>query len=141
MNKKVLAILSIIVISLLTISAAPAKTYANSGYMERFNKLKKKCNKKFKYNGPQQEMNHESLEEFKLWDKELNYVYNDIYGKLNQEDQKELKKSELAWIKKRDKKAAEKSSEFEGGTMYPLVYNDILIKLTKKRIKWLIKNY
>ncbi len=141
MNKKVLAILSIIVISLLTISAAPAKTYANSGYMERFNKLKKKCNKKFKYNGPQQEMNRESLEEFKLWDKELNYVYNDIYGKLNQEDQKELKKSELAWIKKRDKKAAEKSSEFEGGTMYPLVYNDILIKLTKKRIKWLIKNY
>ena len=105
MNKKVLAILSIIVISLLTISAAPAKTYANSGYMERFNKLKKKCNKKFKYNGPQQEMNHESLEEFKLWDKELNYVYNDIYGKLNQEDQKELKKSELAWIKKRDKKS------------------------------------
>lgn len=141
MNKKVLAILSIIVISLLTISVAPAKTYANSGYMERFNKLKKKCNKKFKYNGPQQEMNRESLEEFKLWDKELNYVYNDIYGKLNQEEQKELKKSELAWIKKRDKKAAEKSSEFEGGTMYPLVYNDILIKLTKKRIKWLIKNY
>lgn len=141
MNKKVLVIISITIISLLTISVAPAKAYASSVYMERFNKLKKKCKKKFKYNGTQQEMNHEALEEFKLWDNELNYIYNDIYGNLDQKDQKKLKKSELAWIKKRDKKAIEKSSDCEGGSIYPLVYNDILIRLTKRRIKWLIKNY
>ena len=140
-QKKLLTIISLIIFSFLVTAATPVQATTGSVYLKRYKKLEKKCKKLFKYDGPQQEMNRESAEEYKLWDKELNYVYKKIYSKLTSEQQKKLKKSELAWIKTRDKKAKKSASEFDGGTMYPLVYNVTLTTLTKKRIKWLIKNY
>lgn len=140
-KKTLLTIISLIIFSFFVTTATPVKATTGSVYLKRYKKLEKKCKKLFKYNGSQQEMNQESAEEYKLWDKELNYVYKKIYSKLTPEQQKKLKKSELVWIKTRDKKAKKSASEFEGGTMYPLVYNGTLTTLTKKRIKWLIKNY
>lgn len=143
-NIKILFILSIMVISLLAgnVTAVTAVTAGTgSVYMERYKKLEKKCKKKFKYDAPQLVMNRQSAKEYKLWDKELNYVYKKIYSKLNTSKKEELKKSEIAWIKKRDKKAEKSASEFERGSMYPQVYNGKLVQLTKKRIKWIINNY
>ena len=140
-KRKILAVLSIIIFSMLVTTVVSVRAETGSSYLSRYKKLEKKCKKKFKYNGSQQEMNYESAEEYKLWDKELNYVYKDIYNKLTESNQKELKKSELAWIKKRDKKAEKSASEVKGGSMYPLLYNGAMTKLTKQRIKWLIKKY
>ncbi|RKI42610.1 DUF1311 domain-containing protein [bacterium D16-51] len=140
-RKKLLTVISLIIFSFLVTTAAPVHATTGSVYLKRYKNLEKQCKKLFKYDGSQQEMNQESAKEYKLWDKELNYVYKEIYSKLTPNQQKKLKKSELEWIKARDKKAKKSASEFEGGTMYPLIYNETLINLTKKRIKWLIKNY
>lgn len=143
MTRKMAAILSVIIFSVLITAVVPVPVSAETGasYMSRYKKLEKKCKKKFNYDAPQQEMNRDAAEEYKLWDRELNYVYKSIYSELSAEQQKELKKSELAWIKKRDKKAEKSASEMEGGTLYPQVYYGAMTNLTKKRIKWLIRNY
>ena len=140
-RRKVLAVLSVIIFSMFVTAVVPVRAATDSSYLSRYKKLERKCKKKFKYNAPQQVMNRESAEEYQLWDKELNYVYKSIYSKLTVARQKELKKSELAWRKKRDRKAKKSAGEMEGGTLYPLIYNNTMTKLTKQRIKWLIEKY
>lgn len=110
-------------------------------YTKRYKKLEKKCKEKYTYDAPQQTMNLESYEEYKLWDKELNTAYQDVYKRLSASAQKKLKKSEQKWIRKKEKKAEKEAKWCEGGSMYAMVYNRNLTGLTKKRIKWLIKNY
>ena len=110
-------------------------------YTKRYKKLEKKCKEKYTYDAPQTQMNIEAYEEYGLWDKELNTAYQDVYKRLSAKEQKKLKKSEQKWIKKKEKKAKKEAKWCEGGSMYPMVYAGNLTALTKKRIKWLIKNY
>ena len=117
------------------------KSELGKKYTKRYNKLKKKCKKKFTYNAPQQEMNRQAHEEYLLWDDELNYVYKDIYKRMSTKEKNKLKKSEIKWIKKRDKKAEDEAAENLGGTIYPLIYNGSLTDSTKARIRWLIRTY
>lgn len=118
-----------------------AESTAKQEYTRRYKKLNKKCKKKFPNDLPQVQMNLNASEEYELWDKELNYIYNDIFQKLDDSQKKELTASELKWIKKKEKKAEIDASENEGGSIYPLVYYGSLTRSTKKRIRWLIKNY
>ena len=110
-------------------------------YTKRYQKLLKKCKKQFKYDGSQAEMNQNAADEYELWDKELNVAYKEVYKSLNAAKQKELKKSERNWIRKKEKQARKDASDWEGGSGYPCVYYGSLTSLTKKRIKWLIGNY
>lgn len=114
---------------------------ASNKYMKRYQKLEKKCEKLFQYDGTQTEMNQDSYKEYKLWDKELNYVYKEAKKKITSTEYKALQASERRWIVKRDKKAEQESAQYEGGTMQPLIYNNTMTTMTKKRIKWMIKNY
>ena len=124
-----------------TFDQVRAEGTAKQEYTERYKKLNKKCKKKFEWDLPQQEMNQNAYKEYCLWDDELNYIYNDIFPKLNDEQKKELTASELKWIEKKEKKAKVEASTNEGGSLYPLIYYTTLTRLTKKRIRWLIENY
>ncbi len=110
-------------------------------YTKRYNALEQKCQKKFKYDGTQWEMNIDSLTEYKLWNKELNYVYKSVIKTLNGSEAKKLEASEKRWKKQRKKKATKAAAVYEGGSMQPLEFNFNMIAHTKKRIKWLIKKY
>ena len=110
-------------------------------YIQRYNDLKQKCKNKFQYDGSQFDMNVDSYAEYKLWNKELNYVYNSIIKTLSNSEAKKLEASEKKWKKQRKKKATEDSAFCEGGTLHPLEYNSSMTAQTKKRIKWLVKNY
>ena len=114
---------------------------SKSSYLKSYKKLEKKCKKKFTYSGSQAEMNKESYEEYKLWDKELNKDYKKITKTLSKKKLKKLVTSERKWIKKRDKTAKEDAAGWEGGSGYTMAYNISLIEQTKSRIKWLIKYY
>ena len=132
--------------ALLSVAVSPVTSSASDSalkkkYTRRYNKLKKKCKKKFTYNAPQVEMNRQSYEEYTLWDEELNYVYKDIYKRLDSKGKSKLKKSEIKWIKKKEKRAEDEAAENIGGSIYPLIYNGSLIQSTKARIRWLIRKY
>lgn len=118
-----------------------AESTAQQEYTKRYKKLNKKCKKKFPTDLPQVQLNMNAEEEYRLWDDELNYVYNDIMPKLSDDQKKQLTASELKWIKKKEKQAKQDASINEGGSIYPLVYYNSLTRSTKKRIRWLIKNY
>ena len=109
--------------------------------MKRYKSLTKKCKKKYKYNGSQLEMNQDSYKEYTVWDKELNRVYQEVRKHLSDGSKKKLKKSQLKWIKKRDKAAKTATTEWKGGSAETMIYNVALTKETKKRIRYLIKNY
>lgn len=122
--------------------AVPMQSMAKkSTYTARYKKLEKKCRKLFKYDGSQSEMTRDANEEYVLWDKELNYVYKKAMKKASKSQKNTLKSSERKWIKKRDRVAKEESKDWEGGSGYPMIYSGSLTQSTKKRIKWIIKNY
>ena len=114
-------------------------------YTKRYKKLEKKCKKLFNYYddpyASQATINQEAADEFKLWDKELNYQYKGIYKALSASKKKELKSRQIKWIQKKEKEAKADAAENEGGSLAPLLYYSSLRDSTKKRIKWLIKNY
>ena len=110
MNMKSHKVLSIILASAVMftgINFSAVKTYAGTklSYTKSYNKLEKKCKKKFTYSSSQYEMNKDSGEEYKLWNKELNKDYNKIKKAMPNNKVKKLVASELKWIKKRDKTA------------------------------------
>lgn len=136
-----IALAAIFMLSGISISTATTYAATRSSYRNSYKKLEKKCKKKFTYSGSQFEINKESGEEYKLWDKELNRDYNKIKKTLSDNKRKKLVTSELRWIKKRDKKAQKGAEGWKGGSGYIMTYNFSLIHQTKSRIKWLIKNY
>lgn len=146
MNMKSHKVLSIILASAVMftgINFSAVKTYTGTklSYTKSYNKLEKKCKKKFTYSSSQYEMNKDSGEEYKLWNKELNKDYNKIKKAMPNNKVKKLVASELKWIKKRDKTAKKAAADWKGGSGYTMIYNLSLTKQTKSRIKWLIKNY
>ncbi|HZS48610.1 MAG TPA: lysozyme inhibitor LprI family protein [Blastocatellia bacterium] len=83
----------------------------------------------------QVEMNNCAEREFKAADAQLNKVYNQVMTKLEGEHKTKLKEAELAWIKYRDTNCDCETFLNLGGTIYPLVYNGCLTRMTNNRIK------
>lgn len=83
--------------------------------------------------GTQYEMNQCAHKEFTTADAELNKVYAQLVSKLDVKRRARLKESELAWIKYRDANCEYESSEYEGGTMRPMVHSFCLARMTAAR--------
>ncbi|MBQ5805677.1 MAG: DUF1311 domain-containing protein, partial [Lachnospiraceae bacterium] len=78
-----------------------------------------------------------------LWDYELNYVYQMIRERLEQEEMEALKVMEVEWIKERDlyaEKASAKSSMKNAQNQNP-DYVRALAEKTKERCYWLVSEY
>lgn len=100
-----------------------------------------------KEDGNQQEMNQCAYEDYQKADKELNKVYQELKAK-NKDDKKyleNLKKAQLAWIAFRDAEIAtiftceEEDERICFGSMYPLLYNGEMKRLTEERTSQLKK--
>lgn len=79
--------------------------------------------------------------ELKLWDSELNQIYNDILSHLDEEEKKELVIQERLWMKTRDAKAVEAAKKSSGGSLESLEYTASLAESTRKRAYELISIY
>lgn len=146
-NRKIMDVIITVIIAVcmftgsMSCMSTTASANSKASYLKSYQKLVKKCNRKFTYTGSQAEMNREACAEYKLWDNELNRVYKKIKSSLSDKRAKQLVASEIKWIKKRDKKADKDAAGWVGGTGYTLMYKSSLTDQTKKRIKWLIRNY
>lgn len=71
--------------------------------------------------------------ELKLWDGELNNIYNDILDRLDEDEKAELVSQERDWMKARDLKAVEAAKKSFGGSQEGVEYTASLAQSTKKR--------
>jgi uncharacterized protein YecT (DUF1311 family) len=82
-------------------------------------------------------MNSEAAADAQKADKELNVVYKELMGTLDEEAQALLKTSQRAWIVFRDAEAAFSADEMRGGSASPLLYHGSMTRLTEARTLWL----
>jgi uncharacterized protein YecT (DUF1311 family) len=85
----------------------------------------------------QLEMNQCAAQENKAADKELNKLYKQITARLkdNPEAKQLLVKAQQAWLSFRDAECSFSASGAEGGSVYPLIYNDCITAQTKARVE------
>lgn len=82
----------------------------------------------------QLEMNQAANAKYKKADAELNKVYKQLISILTQSEKLLLIQAEKDWVKFRDSSCKFESSQYEGGSIKPLVYSTCLEDLTRKRI-------
>ncbi len=79
--------------------------------------------------------------ELRLWDNELNAIYNVILEKLDEERAAELVGEEREWLKLRDAAAAEAASKSAGGSLESVEYTASLAESTRSRCYELAEIY
>lgn len=82
----------------------------------------------------QSEMNVTTNAKYKKADTELNKVYKQLMSILDKKDKPLLIQTEKDWIKYRDSHCKFDASQYEGGSIQPLIYSTCLEELTRKRI-------
>lgn len=79
-------------------------------------------------------MNATANTNYKKADLELNKVYKQLMTMLDQNEKTFLIQAEKDWVKFRDSHCKFEASQYEGGSIQPLIYSSCLEELTKKRI-------
>lgn len=79
--------------------------------------------------------------ELKLWDSELNSIYNAILERLGKERAQELVEQQRRWLKERDSIAMEAAKNSSGGSSESLEYTVSLIESTRARAYELAEIY
>ncbi|XZH06713.1 lysozyme inhibitor LprI family protein [Clostridium perfringens] len=119
---------------------------AKSEYLQKMKKIdseSEKLDKEYETEegSTQMGMNIISGKQAKLYDAELNEIYDYLKQNLSKEKSKELEKSEMAWIKEKESNIAEIKKQYEGGSVTPLMVNSEVAKESKERCYYLIDNY
>ena len=87
----------------------------------------------------QLDMNDDAIRAYEKADKELNLVYKQVIGTMSELDKTTLKTAQRKWIKIKESSCKKEAAEYEGGSMYAMMYHDCLTTKTKKRITELKK--
>ena len=87
----------------------------------------------------QADMNYAAQQKYLIWDEALNQLWQDLKDLLSEEEMRQLTNDELQWIKDKEAAALEAAAEYEGGSMYPMVYSGTLAQLTKERVYALLE--
>lgn len=82
----------------------------------------------------QSEMNATAYTNYQKKDAQLNKVYKQLMAMLNKNEKQLLIQAEKDWVKFRDSHCKFEESQYEGGSIQPLIYYTCLDQLTKKRI-------
>lgn len=81
----------------------------------------------------QQELNQCAALSAREADRKLNQIYQQLRKEQRNQSNTLLINAEEAWIKYRDASCAFSRSQFEGGSIAPLIYSDCIARLTKQR--------
>lgn len=79
--------------------------------------------------------------EYKLWDSELNRIYQALIKAMSPEEAEALKAEERSWLRTRDQAADQAASKYKGGTMERLEYAASLAASTRTRAYELLEEY
>lgn len=80
-------------------------------------------------------MNQCAGQDFEKADRRLNKKYTEYQTRLTREQKEQLRGTQLAWIKFRDKSCDFESSGVQGGSAYPMIRYGCLAEKTRARIK------
>lgn len=87
----------------------------------------------------QMEYNEKSGQLYELWDYALNRVWDILKQTVDEKEMNALTAKQLEWIAMKETAVAEAGAEFEGGSMQPMVMNQMAAELTKDRVYELMK--
>lgn len=79
--------------------------------------------------------------ELKLWDNELNVIYDEIIGRMDEKQAGELVEEERQWMKERDRLAAEAAKAFSGDAKESVEYTASQAESTRLRAYELVETY
>ncbi len=79
-------------------------------------------------------MNETAYANYKKADAQLNKVYKQLMLILTKNEKPMLIQAEKDWVKFRDSHCKFEASQYQGGSIQPLIYSSCLEELTKKRI-------
>ena len=79
--------------------------------------------------------------ELKLWDNELNLIYNAVKDDLDDTEAADLVEEERAWIRERDRKAIDAAKASAGGSLESVEYTASLADSTRERAYELLDRY
>jgi len=84
----------------------------------------------------QNTMSRCAYEDFQAADQALNATYSRVMAAIDDEGYKaKLRMAQRNWIQFRDNECTFETAENEGGSIYPMVYNGCLARLTKQRTR------
>jgi len=81
----------------------------------------------------QLEMNACAAKEYQSEDAKLNKYYKELIRKVGASEKQKLKATQRAWIKFRDLQCELEASNYEGGSIQPLIRSSCLAQVTKQR--------
>lgn len=87
----------------------------------------------------QADLNEKSHLMYQIWDTTLNEIWRILKRNLNEDEMSVLTKEQLDWITMKETSMKEAGAEFEGGSMYGMVVNQVGAELTKERVYELLK--
>ena len=87
----------------------------------------------------QADMNYAAQQKYLIWDGALNQFWQDLKSILSEEEMRQLTNEELQWIDEKEAAALDAAAEYEGGSIYPMVYYSALADLTKQRVYELLE--
>lgn len=79
--------------------------------------------------------------EYRLWDTELNRVYQAVISAMSENEAEKLRSEERQWIRSRDQMAKQAAAKLKGGTMESLEYTASLSVSTRERAYELLEDY
>ena len=79
--------------------------------------------------------------ELKLWEGEMNTVYNALLDKLNEEDAASLAAEQQEWMKSREARAVENNAKNNAGSLEGVGVTTSLTALTRDRAYELVERY
>ena len=79
--------------------------------------------------------------ELKLWDNELNLIYNAVKDDLDDGEAADLVEEERAWIRERDRKAIDAAKASAGGSLESVEYTASLADSTRERAYEMLDRY
>lgn len=85
-------------------------------------------------------MNFTASDQYVLWDSFLNDLWRYFKVTLSGEEMEALTVKQREWIAYKEQAAKDEAATYEGGSIYPLIYNRKLTELTKARVAELM-NY
>ncbi|MBR0398663.1 MAG: DUF1311 domain-containing protein [Eubacterium sp.] len=87
----------------------------------------------------QMEMNQVSADLYKLWNDELNDIWQYLKANMPDEEMQKLTEEERAWISSKEAQIAEEGKQYEGGSIRPLAENSLGAQLTRERVYELLE--
>ena len=82
----------------------------------------------------QMQLNDASAELYALWDDQLNEIWGYLKTQLSAEDMQKLTDEQMKWINSKESEVAAEGAKYEGGSIRPLVENNLAAELTCDRV-------